>query len=54
LFCRQFKEKKGNLQSINKNEIVEKYGPLGEKAPDANLLLGQSERYVWAGTYGNT
>ena len=39
-----FKEKKTQLNAKTKASVVDRYGSVGQAAPDEELLLGQTER----------
>jgi len=39
-----FKTKKGKLTEKTKVSVMDRYGNAAEEAPDAELLLGQTER----------
>lgn len=52
LLYRQYKDKKEKLQEQTKEQVMEKYGQLGEKPPEDVQLLQQSEHYVEYDRFG--
>lgn len=52
LLYRQYKDKKEKLQEQTKEQVMEKYGQLGEKPPEDVKLLQQSEHYVEYDKFG--